>query len=72
MIINALIPFLPDRVRLMLHYRLLDYTWEEIAKRIGVTVKQAKSRFYYGAHQAYLEFMEVQARRVHTGEAADE
>jgi hypothetical protein len=69
--IKALIPFMPQTVRLMLHYRLLDYTWEQTAQRVGLTVKQAKSRFYYGVHQANLELLEVQARRAHKGEVEE-
>ena len=66
--IKALIPFLPPAVGLMLRYRLLDFTWEQIAQRVGLNVKQAKTRFYYGVHQAYLELLEVQSRRAHKGE----
>jgi len=44
---------LPHPVRHMLHYRLLDFSWDEIGKRMGLSAKQAKSRFYRGIQKAH-------------------
>lgn len=64
MALQSLLPYMSQPVRLILHYRLLDYPWKYISERLALTEKQAKSRFYYGVHQAYDELLAVQERRV--------
>lgn len=59
----SLAPYMSHPVRHMLHCRLLKYSWKKIARSLGITEKQAKTRFYYGAHKAYQELLRVQARR---------
>jgi hypothetical protein len=59
----SLAPYMSHPVRHMLHCRLLKYSWKKIARSLGITEKQAKARFYYGAHKAYQELLRVQARR---------
>jgi DNA-directed RNA polymerase specialized sigma24 family protein len=63
MLLKALIPHMSYPVRQILHWRLADYSWKDIARRLSLSEKQAKSRFYYGAHQAYEELLRVQAMR---------
>jgi DNA-directed RNA polymerase specialized sigma24 family protein len=62
-VLETLIPYMSHPVRQMLYWRRLDYSWKHIANRLSLTEKQAKSRFYYGAHQAYEELQRVQAMR---------
>jgi hypothetical protein len=62
-LVLTLIPYMSHPVRQMLYWRRLDYSWKHIANRLSLTEKQAKSRFYYGAHQAYEELQRVQAMR---------
>ncbi len=62
--LQSLACYMSHPVRRILHYRLLDYTWKQIASRLGLSEKQAKSRFYYGVHQAYEELLGAQAMRV--------
>jgi hypothetical protein len=52
-----------------LHYRLLDYSWKYIGQRLALTEKQAKSRFYYGMHQAHDELLADRERRARGGES---
>jgi DNA-directed RNA polymerase specialized sigma24 family protein len=63
MILQAIAPYMSHPVRQILHNRQLDYSWEETARRLGLTEKQAKSRFYYGARRAYERLLKAQARR---------
>jgi len=63
MALEALVPYMSHAVRQIMHYRQLDYSWKRLAQRLSLTEKQAKSRFYYGARQAYDELLAVQARR---------
>ena len=53
LLLEVLIPFLSHPVRHILHYRMLGFGWREIGKRMEMSAKQAKSRFYYGVQQAY-------------------
>lgn len=63
MILQALLPFTAEPIRRILNYRLLDFSWKEIAGQLGVTEKQAKSRFYYGVQQARDELSAAQKKR---------
>jgi hypothetical protein len=61
--LQSLLPFMSHPVRRILHYRQLDYSWKQIGKRLALTEKQAKLRFYYGVRQAHEELLAIQARR---------
>lgn len=61
--LRSLAPYMSHPVRTILHYRMADYSWKRIAQLVGLTEKQAKSRFYYGARQAYEELLAVQKKR---------
>ena len=63
LVIQSLLPRLPHEVRHLLHYRLLGFSWKEIGERVGISVKQAKSRFYYGVQKAYQTLIDDRARR---------
>jgi DNA-directed RNA polymerase specialized sigma24 family protein len=63
MMLRSIAPYMSHPVRRILHYRQLDYSWKETGRRLGLTEKQAKSRFYYGARRAYEKLRAVQARR---------
>jgi DNA-directed RNA polymerase specialized sigma24 family protein len=64
MALQSLVPYMSHPVRLILHYRLLDYSWKYISERLTLTEKQAKSRFYYGVRQAHDELLAVQKHRL--------
>ena len=61
--LRSLAPYMSHPVRTILHYRMADYSWKRIAQLVGLTEKQAKSRFYYGARQAYEELLAGQKKR---------
>lgn len=61
--LNFLVSYLPHQTKHMLNYRMLGFSWKEIARAVGITVGQAKSRFYYGAQKAYETLLENQAKR---------
>lgn len=63
MMLQAIAPYMSHPVRRILHNRQLGYSWKETARRLGLTEKQAKSRFYYGARRAYEELLKAQAKR---------
>lgn len=63
MTLKSLLPFMSHPVRQIMHYRQLDYSWRDLARRLALSEKQAKSRFYYGAQQAHEALCEAQQQR---------
>jgi len=45
--IEVILDLLSHEGRHMLHFRMLDFSWAEIGRRLGLSAKQARSRFYY-------------------------
>jgi len=66
--LKFLLSYLPHNVNHMLHYRMLGFSWKKIGQILGISAKQAKSRFYYGVQQAYETLLETQSRRRHQKE----
>ena len=63
LVIKLLLSHLPHEIKHMLHYRMLNFSWKAIGKTLGISSKQAKSRFYYGVQKAYQVLLDDQARR---------
>src|SRR5207248_835949 len=63
LVLNLLISCLPHEVNHMLHYRMLGFSWKDISGFVGISAKQAKSRFYYGVQKAYETLLDNQAKR---------
>jgi DNA-directed RNA polymerase specialized sigma24 family protein len=61
--LRSLLPYMSYPVSQILYYRMLDFRWKQIGKVLGMTEKQAKSRFYYGVRQAHDELLATQAKR---------
>ena len=61
--LNFLVSYFPHQTKHILNYRTLGFSWKEIARFAGITVEQAKSRFYYGVQKAYETLIENQAKR---------
>ena len=61
--LNFLVSYLPHQTKHMLNYRIVGYSWKEIARFAGITVEQAKARFHYGVQKAYETLLENQAKR---------
>jgi len=45
--LHVIVDLLSHEGRHMLHFRMLDFSWPEIGQRLGISAKQARSRFYY-------------------------
>ena len=45
--LHVVVDLLSHEGRHMLHFRMLDFSWPEIGQRLGMSAKQARSRFYY-------------------------
>ena len=43
---------------------MLGFSWKEVSDVSGISVKQAKSRYYYGLQKAYEELLETHLRRL--------
>jgi len=67
--IEALLPFLSHPIRRILNLRLLDYSWKEVSQQLGLTEKQAKSRFYHGLRQALDEVLAGQEKKTQKRDA---
>jgi len=67
--LKFLAAYLPPPVRHMFYYRLLAYSWTEIALVFRISNKQARSRFYYGVRKAYEDLLTIQAKRRHSTES---
>ena len=61
--LKLLVSHLPHEIKHMLNYRMLGFSWKEIGAFLGISTKQAKSRFYYGVQRAYDALLENQAIR---------
>ena len=51
--LDLLICFLPHEIKHTLHFRMLGFSWKEVSDVSGLSVKQTKSRYYYGLQKAY-------------------
>lgn len=63
LMLELLFCFLSHEVAHTLHLRMLGFSWKEVSQVRHLTVKQAKSRYYYGIQKAYEELIERHVRR---------
>jgi len=68
LVMKTLLSRLPHEIRHMLHYRILGFSWKMISKGMGISAKQAKSRFYYGVQKAYQTLLDIQPTRANQEE----
>jgi DNA-directed RNA polymerase specialized sigma24 family protein len=68
MVLESILLHTTANVGRMLHYRLLDYSWREIATEFAITEKQVRSRFYYGIHTAHRRLVLTQESRLRFGD----
>jgi hypothetical protein len=45
------------------HYRLLDFTWKDIAKATGIPASQARNQYYYGIKTAWEKLNQSAGKR---------
>jgi len=62
--LDLLLIFLPHEIRHTLHLRMLGFSWKEISDVLGIRVKQAKMRYYYGLQKAYEDLLANHLRRL--------
>jgi DNA-directed RNA polymerase specialized sigma24 family protein len=55
--------FLPREIKHTLHLRILGFSWKEVSDVLHISMKQAKSRYYYGLQKAFEEFIESHVSR---------
>jgi DNA-directed RNA polymerase specialized sigma24 family protein len=63
LLLQSLLSRLPHEVRHLLHYRMMGFSWKAIGRRLGISTKQANSRFYHGVQKAYQTLIDDQMRR---------
>jgi DNA-directed RNA polymerase specialized sigma24 family protein len=61
--LDLLLIFLPHEIRHILHLRMLGFSWKEVSEVLGLRVKQAKMRYYYGLQKAYEDLITDHLRR---------
>lgn len=57
-----IIALMPAETQRIVHYRLLDFTWDEIANAMGLQSIQAKNKYYYGIRTAWDNLSETAPR----------
>jgi DNA-directed RNA polymerase specialized sigma24 family protein len=63
MMLESLLPYVPHPVNHIMHLRLLEYSWKQIAQTLQITEQTAKKRFYRGVRQAYDDLVADRAKR---------
>ena len=61
--LELFLPFLPHEIAHTLHLRMLGFSWKEVSDFLRISVKQAKSRYYYGLQSAYEDLINTHLRR---------
>jgi len=62
--LDLLLTYLSHEIRHTLHLRMLGFSWKEVSDVLRISVKQAKSRYYYGLQSAYDELTRSHVRRL--------
>jgi DNA-directed RNA polymerase specialized sigma24 family protein len=62
--LDLLLTFLEHEIRHTLHLRMLGFSWKEVSNVLRLSVKQAKSRYYYGLQKAYEDLTRNHRRRL--------
>ncbi len=65
--LELLLVFLPHEIKHTLNLRMLGFSWREISEVLGLSVKQAKSRYYYGLQKAYDDLVSSHLRALISG-----
>jgi DNA-directed RNA polymerase specialized sigma24 family protein len=69
--VEVIIDLLPHEARHMLHFRILEFSWEEIGRRLGISAKQARSRFYYELEKVRSKLLQSKTGSVGSNEESD-
>ena len=69
--LRVLVDQLPHQSRHMLHYRILGFSWNEIGRALGMSGKQARSRFYYELDKVHSKLLGTRAKDAGNSEESD-
>jgi DNA-directed RNA polymerase specialized sigma24 family protein len=69
--LEVIIDLLPHEARHMLHFRILEFSWNEIGRRLGISAKQARSRFYYELEKVHSKLLQSKTGNVTSDEESD-
>jgi RNA polymerase sigma factor (sigma-70 family) len=69
--VAELIALMPADTRRIVHYRLLDFKWEEIAEAMSIPANQARNRYYYGISTAWEKLFGDAAKRQRSRDHCD-
>ena len=69
--LEVIIDLLPHEARHMLHLRMLEFSWKEIGQRLGISAKQARSRFYYEVEKVHSKLLQSKTRNAGSNEETD-
>ena len=69
--LEVIIDLMPHEARHMLHLRILEFSWKEIGQRLGISAKQARSRFYYELEKVHSKLLQSRTRNPGANEESD-
>ena len=69
--VEMVIDLLPHEARHMLHFRILEFSWNEIGERLGISAKQARSRFYYELEKVRTKLLQSGTRNADSKEESN-
>jgi DNA-directed RNA polymerase specialized sigma24 family protein len=69
--VEVIVDLLSHEARHMLHFRMLEFSWTEIGRRIGISAKQARSKFYYELEKVRSKLLRNQAEDAGPNEESD-
>jgi DNA-directed RNA polymerase specialized sigma24 family protein len=69
--VSQVIALMPAEAQRVVHYRLLDFGWDEIAQAMGIQAVQARNKYYYGIRTAWESLAGNATRAGHWREETD-
>lgn len=69
--VEVIVDLLSHEGRHMLHFRMLEFSWTEIGRRLGMSAKQARSRFYYELEKVRSKLLRNRAEDAGPNEESD-
>jgi RNA polymerase sigma factor (sigma-70 family) len=69
--LEVVIDLLPHEARHMLHLRMLEFSWKEIGQMVGISAKQARSRFYYELEKMHSKLLQNRTTDAGSDEESD-
>lgn len=71
--VRQIIPLMPPDARRVVHYRLLEFEWDEVAMAMEIEIEQAKNKYYYGIRTVWEALgLDADRKRTRRKERRDE